>query len=69
VMFKRRTTRETLLGQHRIINAALQARDPDGARHAVEAHLSYVEQSLADHNKAERNEKIARQRFEHERSR
>jgi GntR family transcriptional repressor for pyruvate dehydrogenase complex len=69
VMFKRRTTRDTLLGQHRVINAALQAREPDGARKAVEAHLSYVEQSLADHKKAERNERVARQRFEHERSR
>jgi GntR family transcriptional repressor for pyruvate dehydrogenase complex len=69
VMFKRRTTRDTLLGQHRVINAALQAREPDGARKAVEAHLSYVEQSLADHKKAERNERVARQRFEHERPR
>ncbi|MEI4232604.1 FadR/GntR family transcriptional regulator [Roseovarius sp. D22-M7] len=69
VMFKRRTTRGALLDQHRAINAALQARDPEGARRAVEDHLSYVERSLADHQKAERNEMVARQRFDHERSR
>ncbi len=69
VMFKRRTTRGTLLGHHRAINAALQARDPEAARQAVETHLSYVEQSLTDHQKAERNESIARQRYDHEQSR
>jgi GntR family transcriptional repressor for pyruvate dehydrogenase complex len=69
VMFKRRTTRGALLDQHRAINAALQARDPDAARRAVEDHLSYVEQALADHQKAERNEVVARQRFDHEQSR
>jgi len=69
VMFKRRTTRGALLDQHRAINAALQARDPDAARRAVEDHLSYVEQALADHQKAERNEIVARQRFDHEQSR
>lgn len=69
MMFKNRTTRELLLDQHRAINDGLQARDPSAARAAVEAHLSYVEQSLNDQVKADRNEAIARQRFEHERSR
>lgn len=69
IMFQRRTTRETLLDQHRQINTALQARDPDAARKAVEAHLSYVEDALSEHRKAELNEEIARQRFEHEQSR
>jgi GntR family transcriptional repressor for pyruvate dehydrogenase complex len=66
VMFKQRTTRDDLLGQHRAINAAIQTRDPQGARAAVEAHLGYVERSLADLRKSEKNELIARQRFEHE---
>ena len=39
VMFKQRTTRQALLDQHRAINAALQARDPDAARDAVHANL------------------------------
>ncbi len=69
IMFKNRVTRDTLLDQHRAINAGLQARDPAEAREAVEAHLSYVAQSLADEIKAEKNEAIARQRFEHEQSR
>jgi GntR family transcriptional repressor for pyruvate dehydrogenase complex len=69
VMFKQRTTRGALLDQHRAINAALQARDGEAARAAVTAHLDYVENSLADQQKADRNEAIARQRFEHEQSR
>ncbi|MCE8513495.1 FCD domain-containing protein [Ruegeria pomeroyi] len=66
IMFHQRTTREAILDQHRAINAALQDRDPAGARAAVSDHLSYVEQCLADQEKAERNEAIARQRLEHE---
>jgi GntR family transcriptional repressor for pyruvate dehydrogenase complex len=69
VMFRQRTTRDTLLDQHRAINAALQAREPDRARAAVEAHLGFVEQALSDHMRAERHEAIARQRLEHERAR
>jgi GntR family transcriptional repressor for pyruvate dehydrogenase complex len=69
VMFKQRTTRGALLDQHRAINAAIQARDSKVARAAVEAHLNYVENALTDQKKAERNEAIARQRFEHEQSR
>ncbi|WP_372570466.1 FCD domain-containing protein [Ruegeria jejuensis] len=66
IMFRQRTTRSALLDQHRAINTALQARDPDAARAAVEMHLSYVEQCLADQKKADRNEAIARQKLEHE---
>ncbi len=69
MMFKQRTTRSELLNQHRAINDALQARDPAGARAAVEAHLNYVEASLSDQQRAEKNEEIARQRFEHEQAR
>ncbi len=69
VMFKNRVTRDTLLDQHRAINAGLQARDPAAARRAVEDHLAYVSQSLADHIRSEKNEVIARQRFETEKNR
>ncbi len=69
MMFRQRTTRGALLDQHRAINAALQARDAQGARGAVEAHLNYVERCLADQQKATRNEEIARQRLQHEKSR
>ena len=67
VMFKQRTSRAALLDQHRAINDALQARAAQNARAAIEAHLDYVEASLADQQKAERHEKIARQRLQHER--
>ena len=66
VMFKQRTTRQALLDQHRAINNALQAREPEAARSAVEAHLDYVERALMDQQKADRNEDIARQRLDHE---
>ncbi|WP_096784505.1 FadR/GntR family transcriptional regulator [Rhodobacter sp. CZR27] len=69
MMFRQRTTRESLLDQHRQINAALQARDPKAAREAIEAHLGYVEKAISEGNRAERNEVVARQRLEHERSR
>ena len=66
VMFKQRMTRDHLLDQHRAINAALQARDRDGARAAVTAHMDYVEGALNDQQKADRNERFAKKRFEHE---
>ena len=69
VMFKQRTTRDTLLDQHRAINDALQARDPAGARAAVEAHLNFVEGSLSDQQKSDRNEAFAQKRLDHEVSR
>ncbi|MGB5556443.1 MAG: FCD domain-containing protein [Paracoccaceae bacterium] len=69
VMFKQRTTRSALLDQHRAINAALQARDPAAARAAVEAHLDYVEAALTDQQKYEKNEAIAKLRFQHEKTR
>lgn len=69
VMFRQRTTRGALLDQHRRINAAIQARDSKGALEAVDAHLAYVEKALSDQQKADQNEAIARQRFEHEQSR
>ncbi len=66
VMFKQRTTRQLLLDQHRAINAAIQARDAEAAKAAVHAHLSYVETSLHDQQKAQKNEKIAQLRLDHE---
>ncbi|AGI66378.1 GntR family transcriptional repressor protein [Octadecabacter antarcticus 307] len=66
VMFKQRTTRDMLLDQHRAINDALQARDADGARSAVEHHLGFVENALINQKTAERHEAIAKKRFDHE---
>jgi GntR family transcriptional regulator, transcriptional repressor for pyruvate dehydrogenase complex len=69
IMFRNRSIRDLLLDQHRAINEAVQARDPSGARAAVEAHLNFVEQGLMDQKRAERHEDIAQQRYEHEQRR
>jgi GntR family transcriptional repressor for pyruvate dehydrogenase complex len=69
VVFRQRSTRVTLLEQHREINAAVQARDPEAARQAVIAHLTYVRGALEDQRKTEHNEEIARQRLENEQRR
>lgn len=66
VMFRQRTTRTALLDQHRAINTALQAREPDAAAAAVRAHLDFVQQALAEQQRTERNEEIARLRLKHE---
>ncbi len=66
MMFQQRTTRHAILDQHRAINTALQDRDPNGARQAVDHHLSFVERCMADQQKASRNEAIAQQRLQHE---
>tara|TARA_R110002049_G_scaffold44333_2_gene129753 strand:+ start:14311 stop:15081 length:771 start_codon:yes stop_codon:yes gene_type:complete len=66
VMFKQKTTRSSLLDQHRSIMAALLARDPAAARDAVEMHLDYVGAALHGQQQSERNEVVARQRLQHE---
>lgn len=66
VMFNQRTTRTALLDQHRAINTALQARDPEGARAAIEAHLDYVGRALRDQQKSQKNEAIAIKRLQQE---
>jgi GntR family transcriptional repressor for pyruvate dehydrogenase complex len=65
-MFRQRATRDQLLDQHRAINEAIQARDPEAARKAAEAHMSFVHATLSDLRKADRNEDIARLRYQHE---
>lgn len=69
ILFRQRQTRETLLDQHRAIRDAILARDPDGARAAIEAHMDFVQSNLADLRRAERHEDVALQRLQQERSR
>ena len=66
VMFRQRTTGGALLDQHRTINAAIQTRDADGARAAMEAHLDYVLGRLRDQREAEAHEAVARARLARE---
>ena len=65
-IFQQFTTRDELLAQHRAINEALQSRNPAGSRAAVEKHLDFVNAALADQIKSDKNESIARLRFEHD---
>lgn len=69
VIFRQKTTRSTLLDQHRAIRDALLARDPASARAAVENHLAFVARALDDDRKSERNEAVARLRIAQEEGR
>ena len=69
MLFKNRVTRDLLLAQHRAMNDGVQAREAAAARAAIEAHLNFVEQAFHDVLRAERNEAVARQRFEKEKQR
>lgn len=66
MMFGMKTTRTELLDQHRNINVALQKREPETARKAVEAHLGFIEQSMRQKGKLKSNEDTARLRYNHE---
>ena len=63
--FRQRSGRSELLDQHRVINEALQARDPEAARSAVHKHLDFVAAVLKAQERTNRNEKIAKLRFAH----
>jgi len=64
VMFQQRTTRTSLLDQHRAINEALQDRDPDAARKAVHQHLDFVKAAMRGQIETDHNEKIAQLRLD-----
>ncbi|KIT15611.1 FCD domain-containing protein [Jannaschia aquimarina] len=66
VMFRQRTTRDTLLDQHREIERALRLRDPEGAQAAVEGHLDFVRRCLIDQREADRHEETAQLRLQQE---
>jgi GntR family transcriptional repressor for pyruvate dehydrogenase complex len=66
IVFRQKDTRDLLLDQHRAINRAIQARDPQAARRAVEAHLSFVRTALTEDRRARRNEEVARLRLAQE---
>lgn len=66
VMFQQRTTRDSLLDQHRRINDALQRRDPEAAGAAVAAHLDFVETAMRDRRRMEHNDRITQLRIRHE---
>ena len=63
--FRQRSGRSQLLDQHREINDALQARDPEAARAAVHVHLDFVAEVLKTQDRADKNEEVAKLRFAH----
>ncbi|MCG6882510.1 MAG: FCD domain-containing protein [Silicimonas sp.] len=69
IMFQQRTKRSSLLDQHRDINAAIQLRDAEAARRAIEDHIAFVRNALTDQLKADKNETIARKRLAFENQR
>lgn len=69
VVFQQRTSNSALLDQHRAINIALQARDGDGTRDAIRAHMKFVKTSLQDKHRTDHNEAVARLRLDQEKTR
>jgi len=69
LLFEQSDTPTVLLDQHHAINAALQRRDPAGARAAVETHLDFVAAAITARRKADRHAEFARLRAESEASR
>ena len=69
LLFQVKATRNELLDQHCAINVAIQARDAVAAQGAVADHLNFIEKALHQHIRQKRNEVIAYQRLEFDRSR
>ena len=65
-MFSVRATRRDLLSQHKAIHDAIVARDSKGARHAMEAHIAFIEDSMEKQVRLNRNEETSRLRLEHQ---
>lgn len=68
LLFGKRTTRDEFLDQHRAILNGILARDPVAARKAVEAHLSYIEESMHRLIREEEYEKTAKLRIAHQKA-
>lgn len=69
MMFRNRMTRDNLLDQHKAINQGIQSRNPQAARLAVEQHMTFVQQSMAEQITSTKQEAVAKQRLMHEQSR
>jgi len=69
LLFGKNSTRTRLLEQHRAIMDAIVARDPQGARAAVVAHLGFIEEAMHQLIKDAGYEQTARQRMAHQKAR
>lgn len=63
------STRNPLFDQHKAINTAIQDRDPEAARVAVEAHMDYVRRSMTEWFDTSRKDRIAQKRLQKEKTR
>lgn len=61
-MYEKDGMREKLLNQHKAIAAAIQAKDPERAAKAAEAHLNFVELSYKNIQEEEQRLNISRKR-------
>jgi GntR family transcriptional repressor for pyruvate dehydrogenase complex len=64
-VFETPKPRDQLLAQHIAINAAIQVRDGQAARRALEDHLDCVAIALADQRRIEGQEALAKLRLQH----
>ena len=69
MMFRNQSTRDNLLDQHRAINNAIQSRNPVAARAAVEQHMSFIQDSMAEQIRSNRQGAVAQQRLQNEKLR
>ncbi|CCQ74545.1 FCD domain-containing protein [Magnetospira sp. QH-2] len=62
-LYNRKNSRNLLLDQHRRIHDAILGGDPEEAREAARAHMTFVEASLLEMGKEAQREDIARRRL------
>ncbi len=65
-VYAARASRAALLDQHRAIRDAVCARDPAGARKAIEAHMDFVADALREFDRVRTREQVAELRRRHE---
>lgn len=66
IVYGMRAGRDELLEQHRVIRDAVLARDAEGAKAAVAAHLDFVAEALREADRRRSREEIALLRMRHE---
>ena len=69
MMFRNQSMRDDLLDQHRAINNAIQSRNPVAARAAVEQHMAFIQDSMAEQIRSNRQGAVAQQRLQSEKLR
>lgn len=63
-LYTRRGARDLLLKQHRAVYDAIMGGDPDQARQAAKAHLSYVQEVMRDLEREEVRQEVSKKRLD-----